>query len=142
MGKARVIMARCSKHEEAMEGRPQRGPILGSEQRFDAAKVRAWYLTAGTILAVTRVAVFVWVNHQFASDIRTTTNEFIAYWLYPEGMVVLVWPTFIVLHGTKYYVAWCSLVVVGSFVMSTPVLLVGWLMRRWLRQRSDLRSYQ
>lgn len=89
------------------------------------------YLTTGAVLAVTRVALFVWLNHQRASHIYTETTVFIEHWLYPEVVVSIFWNSLVGFDGAKYYAAWYSLFAVGSFVMATPILLVG-----WLRQRS------
>jgi hypothetical protein len=50
-------------------------------------------------------------------------------WLFPEAVVSTFWNTLAV-SGTTSDGAWGSLVTVGSFVMATPILLVGWLRRR------------
>jgi hypothetical protein len=76
------------------------------------------------------VALLVWVNHQHAKDIYTETNTFIARWLYPEEVVSIFWSSLVGDDATKYYLAWGTLVTVGSFVMATPILLAGWLRRR------------
>ena len=44
----------------------------------------------GVVLAVTRVALFVWVVHQRSHHIYTETNIFILEWLYAEVFVSLV----------------------------------------------------
>ena len=88
-----------------------------------------WYLTTGAVLAVTRVALLVWLNHRRASDTVTKTDYFLT-WLYPEAVVSIFWNSLVAFSGTEYYLAWGSLVIVGSFVMATPILLVGWLRRR------------
>jgi hypothetical protein len=87
-----------------------------------------WYLTAGVLLAVTRVVVFMWVNHRHALDIYTETDTFIVRWLYPEAAVSIVWPSLAGSSGTN--LVWCSLFTLGSFVMTTPILLVAWLRQR------------
>ena len=87
-----------------------------------------WYLATGTVLAVTRAALFVWVAQQQAyHHIYTRTNSFIVERLYPETIVVLIWRSLVAAGGTRYWVAWCSLFAVGSFVMATPMLIVSWL---------------
>ena len=96
----------------------------------DSGRVWVCYLATGAVLAVTRVALLVWLNHQHAKDIYTEINTFIARWLYPEDVVSIFWRSLVGYYGTKYYVAWCSLLTVGSFVMATPIVLVGWLRYR------------
>jgi hypothetical protein len=92
-----------------------------------ARRVWVWYLTAGALLAVTRGALFVWVNHRHARDIYTEADTFIG-WLYPEAAAGIVWPSLAASAGTN--LVWCSLFTVGSFVMTTPILLVAWLSQR------------
>jgi hypothetical protein len=90
--------------------------------------VRVLYVTAGAVLAVTRIALFLWVVDQQAHHhVYTRVNMFISEWLYPEMVVSIVWRSLVAYGGAKYYLAWCSLFAVGSFVMATPILLVGWL---------------
>ena len=105
------------------------GGTLESGRRLGTG-VWVWYLSTGAVLAVTRVALLVWVNHQRARDIYTETVVFIGNWLYPEEFVTIVWRSLVGFDGTKYYLAWGSLIAVGSFVMATPILLVGWLRQR------------
>src|SRR5471032_2644195 len=66
------------------------GGALGCGRRVGTG-VAVWYLTMGVVLAITRVALFVWVSHQRSHDIYTKTNIFIVEWLYPEEIVSLVW---------------------------------------------------
>jgi hypothetical protein len=73
------------------------------------------------VLAVTRVALFIWVT---ASNSHSETDHFILDWLYPEPIVGIFWRSLVGFDDTKYYLAWGSLVTVGSFVMATPILLV------------------
>jgi hypothetical protein len=53
-------------------------------------------------------------------------------WLYPEAVVTISWRSLVVmeLSHTECFLIWGSLVALGSFVIATPILLVGWLMRR------------
>jgi hypothetical protein len=66
--------------------------------------------------------------HQRSHHIYTETNIFILQWLYPEVFVSLVWRSLVGGAGTTW--VWSSLFAVGSFVMATPILLVGWLRHR------------
>jgi hypothetical protein len=108
---------------QGSEEKPGRGLRLGT-------RVSVWYLTTGAALAVTRVALFLWVAHRFASETETKF-DYSVLWLYPEGGVVAsVWHSLSGFDGAEYYVAWCSLITIGSFVMATPILLVGLLRQR------------
>ena len=64
-------------------GKLERGGRLGTS-------VWVWYLTAGAVLAVTRVGLLVWLNHRLASHAATETDYFPT-WLYPEGVVSIFW---------------------------------------------------
>jgi len=95
---------------------------------------RVWvrYLATGTLLAATRVALMAWMNYRQA---WTATDYFLGNWLYPESVVSIFWRSLVGFAGTKYYLAWGSVLTVGSFVIATPILLVGWLRRRhWIVQ--------
>lgn len=109
------------------KGTLERGRRLGTD-------VWTRYLISGAVLAVTRVAMWLWVDHRFALDIRTETETFIVRWLYPEVAVSIVWRSLVGNTGTN--LVWRSLFTVGSFVMATPILFVGWLRqsRRRLRR--------
>jgi hypothetical protein len=91
--------------------------------------VWVWFLTAGAVLAVTRVVLLVWLNHRLASH-TSTEADYSLLWLYPEAVVTGFWDSLSACGGTTYYIAWCSLFTIGSFVMATPILLVGWLRHR------------
>src|SRR6476660_436080 len=100
------------------------GPRLGTG-------VWVWFLTTGAVLAVTRVALFLWLVHRAIWDAQTETDNFLTRWLYPEFVVSMFWNSLVSSSsGAAYYLAWGSLVTVGSFVMATPVLLVGLLRHR------------
>src|SRR3977135_2899439 len=107
-----------------MEGRQGGKGTLERGRRFGTG-VWLWYLITGAVLAVTRVALFVWVNHQRAKDIYTGTSAFIETWMYPEIVVSILWRSLVGLAGTIW--VWYLLFTVGSFVMATPILVVSWL---------------
>ncbi len=113
-----------------MDRRQGAGEKFGHDRRL---KTGVWmrYLIAGATLAVTRVALLVWLNHPAVSHTRTETDYFLFAWLYPEVFVSIFWNSLVGFGGTKYYLAWGSLVTIGSFVLATPILFV-----RWLRQRN------
>lgn len=111
-----------------MDGRQGSTQKPGRGRRH-GTRVLVWYLTTGAVLAVTRVGLLVWLVHRATWDTRTETDSFIWHWLYPEGFVSVFWSSLVAFYGTKYYLAWGPLVAAGSFVMATPILLVGWLTR-------------
>jgi hypothetical protein len=115
--------------EELMNGRPDSNGKLEGRQRLGTT-AWVWYLITGTVLAVTRVALLVWLNHQRASGSATETVYFMGRWLYPEAVVSIPWRHLAAVYGTDYYLAWVPLVMVGSFLLATPILLVSRLRRR------------
>jgi hypothetical protein len=110
-----------------MNGRPGSQGTL-EHRRGLGTSVWVWYLTTGAVLAATRVALWVWVLHQHAKDIYTETNIFIVQWLYPELVVGIFWSSLASSDRTMW--AWYPLFTIGSFLMATPILLVGWLRNR------------
>jgi hypothetical protein len=93
---------------------------------------RVWvsYLGVGAALAVARVALMVWVNQRQIYSAMTETVLRLSWGLYPEA------PLFAWLFGqvgftrSGHYLAFGSLLVVGSFIIATPILLRGWLAER------------
>jgi hypothetical protein len=112
-----------------MSGRPgSQGTLVRQRLR---TSVWVWYLVTGTVLAVTRVALLVWLNHPHTWWHTSAQTEYLlVQWLYPEDVVSILWRSIAGFYGTKYYLAWCSLLTVGSFVMATPILVVSWLRHR------------
>jgi hypothetical protein len=86
------------------------------------------YLSTGAALAVTRVALLVWVNHPHT---MTETEWYLAWGVYPEALVAVYTPLGVMgLSRMEFFLIFGSILALGSFVLSTPILLVGWLMRR------------
>jgi hypothetical protein len=104
------------------------GGTLGHGRRLGTGVV-AWYLTTVAVLAATRLALLVWMNHRHLWWSMPGEMESFVVWLYPEEMVELLW-SLQGLYERHYYLVWCSMLTVGSFVMATPILLVGWLRNR------------
>jgi hypothetical protein len=92
--------------------------------------VWVWYLTAGTLLAVTRIALFLWLVRRTVLHKQTELDYFVADLYRPESFASIVLVGLPGYQGAKYYLAWVSLITLGSFVMATPILLVGWLRQR------------
>jgi|APFre7841882724_1041349.scaffolds.fasta_scaffold180110_1 hypothetical protein len=88
------------------------------------------YLAAGVALAVARVALMVWVNQRQIYSEMTETVLHLSWGLYPEA------PLFAWVFGhvgftrSGHYLVFGSLLALGSFLMATPILLVGWLAQR------------
>jgi hypothetical protein len=51
-------------------------------------------------------------------------------WLYPEFVVGVVWGSLLARADLKHLMIWYFLFTIGSFLMATPILLVGWLRHR------------
>ena len=90
------------------------------------------YLSTGAALAISRVALLVWFDHEQHHG-WTATDNYLMWGLYPEELLSL--HTFLGLiyfrpSGYGYFLFWGSIVALLSFVMATPILLVGWLVRR------------
>jgi hypothetical protein len=90
------------------------------------------YLTAGAVLAVSRVALFVWLYRWtvYGEPSRVWWYLVVSF-LYAEWFLAGHTPLGDMAAGTTgYFLVWGSLLTVTSFVLATPILLVGWLMRR------------
>ena len=113
-----------------MDGRqrPQKKP--GRGRRLGRA-VWVAYLTTGAALAIFRVSLLAWVfNHWAEGQINETLADLISF-LRPEMLssgLALWGDTF--QSKTLRFLFWASVLTVGSFVMATPILLVGWLRQR------------
>ena len=89
------------------------------------------YLATGALLAVTRVARFAWSNHRRATHTSTETDSFLLDWLLPEAIAVYFWSSLMAIdERTTLFLAWGSLMTLGSFMVATPILFVGWLRQR------------
>ena len=109
---------------QGSEEKPGRGRRLGRT-------VWVAYLTTGAALAIFRVSLLAWVfNHWAEGQINETLAHLISF-LRPEmlsGGLALWGDTF---HGKMpRFLFWASVLTVGSFIMATPILLVGWLRQR------------
>ena len=106
------------------------GGTLGCGRRLGTGVV-VWYLITGAALAVSRVALFVRINPLFSSDAVRVRFTHLLWVLEPEAFLV----NFTSLgqrHSTwmEILLAGGVLVILGSFIMATPILLVGWLRHR------------
>ncbi len=81
------------------------------------------YLSCGTALAIARIVVLVLANE------TTKAQWYIPWVLYPEALLMIhTRLSDLVLDDFGFVFA--VLLAVGSFVLTTPILLVGWLSRK------------
>jgi hypothetical protein len=119
-----------------MNGRPRSQGTLERRRKLGTS-VWVWYLAIVAVLTVTRLGLLFWMNHRHLWWSMPSEMEHSLLWLYPEDMVEFLW-SLQGLFRTNYYLVWCSLLTIGSFVMATPILLVGWLRRRHTTPRPSL----
>jgi len=88
------------------------------------------YLIVAAALAISRVALLVWVNEPHHP--RTDTEWYLMRWgLSPETFLSTHTGVGVMhLSRAEFFLIFGSLLTFTSFVMATPILLVGWLMRR------------
>jgi hypothetical protein len=116
--------------EKAMDERqgaaekPVRGGSLGKG-------VVLAYLRTGAALAILRVSLLAWLEYRYPTHISETYYDLLSF-LRPE--ILLAGYTrvgaipfeSVLLH----FLFWASLLTLGSFIIATPILLVGWLRHR------------
>ncbi len=88
------------------------------------------YLGTGAALALTRIALFAWVNHRYASHTVTETVARLTWGLYPEALLSIHTRLGLIYNTTLFFLLYGLLLVVGSFVLATPILLLTCLPRR------------
>jgi len=109
-------------------------PILLAVSGFDMRRGRrlargVWvaYLSTGAALAIFRVSVLAWIFY------RWRESQIIFWFLRPEELLVDYTYIAVIVDFpsmTLRFLFWASLLTVGSFIMATPILLVGWLRQR------------
>jgi hypothetical protein len=109
---------------EGSEEKPRRGRRLGRG-------VLVAYLSTGVALAILRVSLLVWMNYRRASHTVTETVRNLFWVLRPEGLLgEYTRVGSIHFSQTEYYLFWGLLLTLGSSIIATPILLVGWLRQR------------
>ena len=90
------------------------------------------YLVAGTVVAISRAGLYVWLNDVYASQVPfPEIVPYVEWALHPEALLGAYTPLGqIEVTHTQANLMWGSILAVGSFIMTTPILLVGWLIRR------------
>ena len=82
-------------------------------------------------MAISRVSLHVWVSRRFVSHTVTETVINLMWFLCPEGFLGdYTRVGAIHFSRTQYFLFWASLLTLGSFIIATPILLVGWLRQR------------
>ena len=113
-----------------MDGRRDWDEKLG-RGRGPGRRVWVSYLSTAAAVAIVRVALLVWVNHRIASHTMTETVWYFSWGVYPEALLSsYIPPGVLSVSWTRFLLVFGSLLTVGSFLMATPILLVGWLVRR------------
>jgi hypothetical protein len=107
---------------QSSKGKLERG-------RTPGRGVWVWYLTTGAALAVVRVVVLLWPTSWYLPE--TAHYYLVHYGLFSQRLLsqytaLRAIPS----GGIAYVMFWGSIVTVESFLMATPILLLGWPVRR------------
>jgi hypothetical protein len=87
------------------------------------------YLSVGTALAVLRLSVLAWVEHRTATGQMTDIVYSLVWCLRPE-LLIGEYTSVGAVHFeslVQHFFFWGSILTLGSFILATPILLVGWL---------------
>ena len=89
------------------------------------------YVITGSALAISRVALYVWVVHRYASHTVSERVVYLERCFYPEALLA-DYTRLSVIHvsRTEAILLWGGILTLGSFIIATPVLLLVWLVRR------------
>lgn len=104
-----------------------------ARRRGLSRRVWVYYLIAGAALAVSRVALLVSTIPQLSSEAVMEMFRIYHLWWLLEPEVFLVNSTSLGSRGSTWMeilLGMGALLTVGSFIMATPILLVGWLRHR------------
>ena len=113
-----------------MDGRQDRDGMTGQERRLGRGTI-VCYLSIGSALAISRVALYLWVDHRYITHTVTETVVRLIPCFYPEALLAdYARLGSINVSRIGANLMWGSLLTLGSFIMATPILLVGWLIRR------------
>jgi hypothetical protein len=107
------------------EEKPGRGWRLGRG-------VWVAYLSTGAVLAISRVSLLAWVEHRSVSHQMSETVYNLFWFLRPEILLAEYGPLGAIHFSslTQHFLFWPSVLTLGSFILATPILLVGWLRQR------------
>ena len=94
------------------------------------------YLLVGTTVATLRVVLLMWVFSGEASLTVTPIVYSLMRFFYPEALLAEHTRLSVIpVSQTEALLIWGSILATGSFILSTPVLLLAWL-RRIVSRRS------
>jgi hypothetical protein len=113
-----------------MDGREGREARLGHGRKFGRGVLES-YLSTSATLAILRVSLLAWIEHRGVSHQMTETVYNLFWCLRPEiflGEYTRVGS--IHFSETEHFLFWGSVLTIGSFMIATPILLVGWLRQR------------
>jgi hypothetical protein len=90
------------------------------------------YPRTGAALAIFRVSLLAWVEHRTVTHGMTEVVYHLLWGLRPEGFLGEYTSVGAIHFETVrlHFLFWASLLTLGSFIIATPVLLVGWLRQR------------
>ena len=91
--------------------------------------VWVFYLGTGAVLSILRVALDLWLSYRIHTGTQTAFDHSLLWVLYFEDLMTAYIPLGSV-SETAYHFVWTPILILNSFIMATPILLVGWLMRR------------
>ena len=92
----------------------------------------AIYVRVAAALTFLRLSVLAWVEHRTDSHQMTDAVYALAWLLRPE-LLAGEYTSVGAIHfdtATQHFLFWGAILTVGSFILATPILLVGWLRRR------------
>ena len=90
------------------------------------------YVRTGAALAILRVSLLAWVEYRTLSHQQTELVYNLFWFLRPE-ILLGEYTRVGAIHFeslTQHFLFWASLLTLGSFIIATPILLVGWLRQR------------
>jgi hypothetical protein len=91
------------------------------------------YLWTAAALAVTRVSVLAWLEYRTILHRYDATVDDFIYWVLSPEILLGGYTRVGAIHFQDirlHFLFWASLLALGSFIIATPILLVGWLRHR------------
>jgi hypothetical protein len=114
-----------------MDGRHGSEEKLGRSRRLGRG-VWVAYLRTGAALAILRVSVLAWVEYRSVSHQMTETVYNLLWSLRPEVLLGEYTRVGDIHFSSpiKHFLFWGPVLALGSFIIATPILVVGWLRQR------------
>ena len=111
-----------------MDERQGRGEKTVRSRSLGGSVVQTYLWTAAA-LAITRVSVLAWVEYRTISD-RMTATVYDLFWVLRPELLLGEYTRVGAIDFQSirlHFLFWASLLMLGSFVIASPILLVGWL---------------